>query len=256
MVFALPDIWTIAGLVLALGGVGAAMISVPGPGHREFWIARICFAVAAGLFLAKIAIWGAEDLTGWRVAFVALFGAIVAIAMAFGFQWVNSKQAAILAQRANPLASQAIADLEVSFKSAPPYETTEISHGHGLSTIRIGLKAIGRTFANCQVYIDKIAPEPPLPGGLPLLLADNAPMLRPDDPETLIRVASQWDHVGKYRFTAPLPPMNSSLWYIDDDPPRLIEIKVTARTDSGNFQKTALFQIRVDESKRLRLERQ
>jgi hypothetical protein len=81
-------------------------------------------------------------------------------------------------------------------------------------------------------------------------------MLRPDDPETLIAVASQWDHVNKYRFSAPRPPVGASLFYIDDDPPRLIELKVTAKGDTGEFQKTALFKIRVDESKTLHLERE
>ena len=81
-------------------------------------------------------------------------------------------------------------------------------------------------------------------------------MLRPDDPEALIDIASHWDHVEKYRFSAPLPPMDSSLWYIDDDPPRLIEIKTINRSDTGEFQKTALFRIQVDESKKLHLQRQ
>ncbi|MGH6671469.1 MAG: hypothetical protein ACRECV_05770, partial [Xanthobacteraceae bacterium] len=138
----------------------------------------------------------------------------------------------------------------------PRYQTSEISHGHGLSTVRIGLKAQGKTFSNCRVYIEKIAPEPPLPGGAPpLLLQGNAPMLRPDDPETIIDVAYKWHHVGKYRFSTPLPPMDSHLLDIDDDPPRLIEIKVAARSDTDEFQKIALFRIRVDELKRLHLER-
>ncbi len=140
--------------------------------------------------------------------------------------------------------------IDILFEPHPPYETSEISHGRGLSTVRIGLKAIGKTFANCKVYIEKIAPQPPLPGGLPIQLSGDAPMLRPDDPEALIDIASHWDHVEKYRFSAPLPPMDSSLWYIDDDPPRLIEIKIIARSDTGEFQKTALFRIQVDESKK------
>jgi len=146
--------------------------------------------------------------------------------------------------------------IDILFEPRPPYQTSEISRGRGLSTIRIGLKAVGNTFANCKVYIEKIAPQPPLPGGLPILLSGDAPILRPDDPEILIDIASQWDHVGKYRFSAPLPPMNSSSWYIDDDPPRLVEIKITARSDTGEFQKTSLFRIQVDESKKLHLERQ
>lgn len=92
----LPDIWTIAALVLALIGVGASVISVPGSSHPEFWIARICFAAAAALFFAKLGMWGAEDLTVVRLVLVGLLGAIIAVALAFGLYWVNSKQAAIL----------------------------------------------------------------------------------------------------------------------------------------------------------------
>lgn len=61
--------------------------------------------------------------------------------------------------------------IDILFEPHPPYETSEISHGRGLSTVRIGLKAIGKTFANCKVYIEKIAPQPPLPGGLPIQLS-------------------------------------------------------------------------------------
>jgi hypothetical protein len=255
MPFELPDIWTAGGLVLALIGIGAAMTSVPGPSHWEFRVARICFGAAALLFLVKTAMWGAEELTPIRIILVALAGAAISVGFAFGIQWVNSKQAALTTSSPDRTA-QPSADLEIRFKPASPYEVSEISRGHGLSTIKIGLKAVGKTFSNCQIYIEKMAPAPPMPGGFPILLLDNAPMLRPDDPETLIRVASKWDHVGKYRFTAPLPPMDSSSWYIDDNPPRLVEIKVTARYDAGDFQKTALFRIRVDESKKLHLERQ
>jgi hypothetical protein len=145
--------------------------------------------------------------------------------------------------------------IDIRFDPQPPYETNEISHGRGLSTVRIGLKATGQAFSNCVVYIEKIAPEPQLPSGLPIRLAGNAPILRPDDPEFLIDVASQWDHVEKFRFAAPLPPMDASSWYIADDPSRLIEIKVKARSETNEFQKTALFKIWVDASKKLHLER-
>lgn len=146
--------------------------------------------------------------------------------------------------------------IDIRFEPQSPYEINQISHGRGLSTVRIGLKAVGQTFSNCLVYVEKIAPEPPLPGGLPILLSGDAAILRPDDPEILIDVASQWDHVEKYRFTAPLPPMDSHLWYIADEPSRLIEIKVVARTGANDFQKTALFKIWVDGSKHLHLARQ
>lgn len=58
--------------------------------------------------------------------------------------------------------------IDILFEPHPPYQTSEISNGRGLSTIRMGLKAVGKTFANCKIYIEKIAPQPPLPGGLPI----------------------------------------------------------------------------------------
>jgi hypothetical protein len=93
MEFELPDIWTLAGLVLALIGIGAAMTSVPGPGHWEFRISRICFVGAALLFFAKLAIWGAQDLTPVRIGMVAAAGAIIAISLSYTINWVNKKEA-------------------------------------------------------------------------------------------------------------------------------------------------------------------
>ena len=144
--------------------------------------------------------------------------------------------------------------IDICFEPQFPYIKNEIINGHGLSTVLIGLKAVGRTFSNCRVYVEKVAPAPSLPG-FPVLLVDGAQMLRPDDPETLIAVASKWDHVNTYRFRAPPPPMDSHLWNIEDDPPRLIEIKVTASNNIHDFQKTALFRIRVDEQKQLMFQR-
>jgi hypothetical protein len=147
-------------------------------------------------------------------------------------------------------------NIHVSFEPRQPYETNEISNGRGLSTVRIGLKASGKTFSNCQIYIEKIAPQPPLPGGIPILLADSVSMLRPDDPEAFIRIAQHWNHVDKYRFSAPTPPIDVNLTYIDDQPPRLIEVKITARGDAGDFIKTATFKIWVDDAKKIHLQRQ
>lgn len=144
--------------------------------------------------------------------------------------------------------------IDICFEPQFPYIKNEIINGHALSTVLIGLKAVGRTFSNCRVYVEKVAPAPSLPG-FPILLVDGAQMLRPDDPKTLIAVASKWDHVNTYRFRAPPPPMDSHLWNIEDDPPRLIEIKVTASNNIHDFQKTALFRIRVDEQKQLMFQR-
>jgi hypothetical protein len=100
MGFDLPDIWTVAGLVLALIGVGAAMVSVPGASHWEFRISRICFVGAALLFLVKLALWGAEDLTTMRILMTAASGAAIAVALTFAIHWVNTKESKITATEA------------------------------------------------------------------------------------------------------------------------------------------------------------
>lgn len=92
MAMGLPDFWTVSGVGLALLAIAPAMTSVPGPGHWEFRISRICFVGAALLFLAKLAFWGAEDLTPVRVATVSILGAAIAVALAYTIRWVDQKQ--------------------------------------------------------------------------------------------------------------------------------------------------------------------
>jgi hypothetical protein len=171
-------------------------------------------------------------------------------------RWGDRIQIETLVPERSQVATPMEQAIDIRFESQPPYETNEISNGRGLSTVRIGLKASGRTFSNCQVYVEKIAPQPSLPGGMPILLADSAPMLRPDDPEAFVTIVQHWDHVAKYRFNAPLPWHDVQLTYIDDQPSRLIEIKVTARSDAGEFIKTATFKIWVDDMKKIHFQRQ
>jgi hypothetical protein len=92
MAFELPDIWTVSGVGLALLAIAPAMTSVPGPGHWEFRISRICFVGAAILFSAKLAFWGAEDLSLIRVGIVAVVGAMMAVALTYAINWVNLKE--------------------------------------------------------------------------------------------------------------------------------------------------------------------
>jgi hypothetical protein len=141
--------------------------------------------------------------------------------------------------------------IEICCKPGAPYEVSEISHGHILSTVRIGLKNSGeRPVSNCKVFIDKIAPLPDLAGGLPILLEGGGFMLRPDDPETLVDIAAHWDHLGKYRFQAPHGLFAETLNYLDDRTERSIVIKIEAT----ECQKSALFKMWTDESKKLRLQ--
>ena len=88
----LPDLWTTAGLGLGLLSLVPGMTSVPCASHIEFKISRLCALAAATLFLIKLALWGAEDLTVPRLALVAAFGALMAVAAAFAVHWINEKE--------------------------------------------------------------------------------------------------------------------------------------------------------------------
>jgi hypothetical protein len=143
--------------------------------------------------------------------------------------------------------------IHILFESREPYEVSEISaQGRVLSTVRIGFKATGKAMSNCRVYIEKIAPIPPLPGGgFPLLLAKSDFMLRHDEPVTMIDIASHWDHINQWRFNAPSGTFAETLCYIDDNISRVFELRIV----STEIQKTALFKIWTDESKQLHIKR-
>ncbi len=139
--------------------------------------------------------------------------------------------------------------IQIRFEPNEPYEVSEISHGHVLNTVRIGFKAFGKTFSNCKVYIAKIAPEPSLAGGLPILLDGGGFVLRPDDPEKLVDIAAHWDHVSQFRFNAPPAPFAEAMNYLSDGIVRVIEIRI----ETTELQKSATFKIWTDNSKKLHL---
>ena len=85
------DLPTIVGLVLALFGLGAAMLSVPGASHGEAWVARGCFIGAFLLFFAKLVEWGMADLGYFRLAIIGVLGAALAIGLTVSLNWVTKK---------------------------------------------------------------------------------------------------------------------------------------------------------------------
>lgn len=142
--------------------------------------------------------------------------------------------------------------IEIHHKSASPYEVSEILHHHVLSTVRIGItNAGGRAISNCKVYIEKIVPEPPLPGGLPILLDGAGFTLRHDDPEKYIDVASHWDHMDKFKFSTPnVGGFAETQSYFESKQPLKITIKVVA----VECQRCALFRIWTDDTKTMHLQ--
>lgn len=113
----LPDLWTILGIVLALAGIGAAMVAVPGIGRTEFLVARTCFIGAFLLFEAKLAVWGMANLSGLRLLTVGVAGAILSVSLAACLAWVNGKQA-LIATALIPIATSALAEQRDSAATA------------------------------------------------------------------------------------------------------------------------------------------
>ena len=109
--------------------------------------------------------------------------------------------------------------------------------GRVLSTVRIGIsKKSNKNLSNCRVYIEKVAPEPALLGGLPIPLADSNFTLRHDDPERFVDIASHWNHVDKFRFSSPINGFfAASLCYLKDD----VEFIIVIRFTSNEIQKSA-----------------
>jgi hypothetical protein len=142
--------------------------------------------------------------------------------------------------------------LEMRYEPRSPYQSSEIIIGRTLNTVRVGLKALHRTLSNCRIYIDKISPVPPILGGFPILLS-SVDFLRPDDPEKLIDIASQWDHVDKWKFSTQPPSggflSSSKLQYIDDG---IFNIEIKIHFGTG-LQKSQLFRIWT-ENKQLHME--
>jgi hypothetical protein len=208
------------------------------------------------------------DLFDIKTAIFSLFGAVVTLLLAIfsGWSWIAIWLSALAAGALISLIGICVKwiffhrdadyaprdELEIYFRQGQPYEVIEILHGHVLSTVRIGLKS-RIPISNCKIYIEKIAPEPPLYGSLPILLDGGGFVVRSDDPEKLVDIATQWDHHGsKFRFNSPITGMFAeTLGFIDDDIPRTIEIKII----STELQKTALFKIWTDNTKKLHLER-
>ena len=150
------------------------------------------------------------------------------------------------------IAGKLAPQIEIHHQPKDPYEVSEIQHHHVLSTVRIGLTNPGsRPLSNCKVYIEKITPEPALLGGPPILLDGAGFTLRHDDPEKFVDVAAHWDHVDKFRFSAPIGGgFFEPLSYIESKRPLTIMIKVVA----AECQRCASFRIWADEAKAMHLQ--
>ncbi|TAM04896.1 MAG: hypothetical protein EPN70_10045 [Paraburkholderia sp.] len=177
--------------------------------------------------------------------------AAVTVALAFVAGWalLCKRAANIETVSAKPTALDP--KIEIATKSTAPYHVTDVKSDQVQSTVRIGVKnAGGRTLSNCKVYIEKISPPTGSPGGTTLLLDGTGFQLRHDDPERFVEVAAHWGSSDKFRFSTPIGGgfFDSTQW-LDDNTLRTFAIRVTAT----ECERSALFEIRVDESKKLHL---
>lgn len=219
-----------------------------GSGVLASVIAWVITRVLSGAWpAAKLFLRSSTPIANWLIA-IAAAGIIVPVI------YIVWHKASIKKRRSNvavPAFDASLPQIEIRHQPVAPYEVSEIQHHHVLSTVRIGLTNPGsRTLSNCKVYVEKIVPEPPLPGGLPILLDGANFTLRHDDPEKFIDVATHWDHIDKFRFSAPLGSVFAeALGYIDSEKERKIMIKVVA----AECQRSASFRIWTDNTKTMHL---
>jgi hypothetical protein len=142
--------------------------------------------------------------------------------------------------------------IEMFTDSSERYHVNEMQSGHMLSTVKIGVTNVGgKTLSNCKVYVDQITPPPDIPAaGTAKMLETGVFQLRRDDPERLVDIAAHWDHIDKFRFSAPFP---GGAW---GDPFDLNDIgkrTFAVRVKATECERAAMFEIATDDTKRLHL---
>ncbi|HEV8015755.1 MAG TPA: hypothetical protein VGP48_09495 [Stellaceae bacterium] len=223
-------------------------------GFGALWIGGIVIALDTSFKLTggpfRSAISGLIDSPVWGFSpvFFLTIGTLILTAHHFGWIGHPAIEAEFVRQPG------ATPQIDIHFEKRSPYEVSKIQAHHVLSTVRIGLRnSGGGALSNCKVYIDAVSPETAYPGGFPLLLDQDGFTIRHDDPEKLIDIAGRFDHVDKFKFSAPVP---GGFWdagashYVDADIARTIVIKVEAT----ERQRSATFRIWCDETKALHLE--
>ncbi len=165
---------------------------------KFFGVQKIVMSFLGAIF-AALANWSDTTSPFWKVMSGLAGFAITLVIINAVCGLINKWRLSQYKMRAASTA-RTIPDIEIRFKPRAPYEAAEIITGHVLSIVRIGLKA-GQSFSSCRVFIEKIAPEPMIYGGLPMLLQGSDFILRHDDPEKFLDIASHWEHHGnKFRF--------------------------------------------------------
>jgi hypothetical protein len=233
---------------------GVAMMAAPEYLHLQLTLAPLCFWGGIIVFVVTVFIVAAllrrereeRHKAMWPIVVMAL-GMIIFGIGAAGYFWPSEISGP------QKVAEVTQPTLDIRFEPRTPYETSEVASGHVLSAVKLGLKAEGRPLLNCSIFIEKMAPEAKIVGGLPIRLEGSGFNLRPDDPEKVLDIAYQWEHMSQFRFSSPIAPVyGGALNYLDDNIERTIEIKIAV---GAEFQKTATFKIWTDAAKKLHLQR-
>lgn len=140
--------------------------------------------------------------------------------------------------------------IEIVTGSTPPYNVEEDQHGHRLNTVRIGIRnAGGKTLSNCKVYVEHVTP-PSDSGTDRRLLQGSGFRLRHDDSEELVDIASQWDHMDKFKFST---PVSGGAFVQPYDMKGNGTYTFTVRVNATECERLAKFELEADELKTLSL---
>lgn len=142
--------------------------------------------------------------------------------------------------------------IEIRTGRTSPYRLVTTDHGYGRSIVAIGIANVGgQTLSNSKVYLERIVPPLNTAGSNSLLLDGSGFQLRHDDPEKLIEIAHRWEHHKQSRFSMPQQGafFDTSV-FIDDN----IRLKFTLRVVAKECERSAVFEMWTDDSKRLNLE--
>jgi hypothetical protein len=207
-------------------------------------IAAIIFGSTPDAILAKA--FTTLQLPHWLVwgwIFVTVVLSAIVVSSAFRKRPQPVEATVSVAQQADP-------KIEILTGDGAPYNTIEMGQGVA-SKVLVGIKnGGGKTLSNCRVNIQAISPPTKAVSG-DVRFLEGGFQLRHDDPEHHVPVAYHWGNTDHYRFSEPHSGafFDSSL-LMDDKVKRTIEIKVKAT----ECERSALFEIWADESKRMHLE--
>jgi hypothetical protein len=162
--------------------------------------------------------------------------------------WVRASSVSALLSQQSALPPK----IEMFTDSSERYHVNEMQSGRMLSTVKIGItNAGGKTLSNCKVYVEQITPPPDIPSaGSTKLLDTGVFQLRHDDPERLIDIAAHWEHIDKFRFSAPMPGGTyGDPFDLKDIGKRTFAVRVKAT----ECERSAMFELLTDDAKRLHL---